>query len=341
MAPSRLTDDFKLELRFVAPDQREEDAIRDFVAWLSQVEIKDAPGAATLEEFEQAIRNAAHLIGSPLSSPFDFMYDSPPMSLHLHPADAPEYLRAAFRIWTTELRGLWKAAGCTGIPDEECVMLAQLEVPVLHLPGGWQVDGVRPVGVHEERRPYLIHLRLLQEWLLGGRRESAPSDDVTHEMAFGQSASAGISRSYSRADHTHGTPPAPTITGAFVEHPSAAGTYAIVAAGTVRGDNNNRQPVYNVLRVTGIGTRNGQVSITFSGYEEPLRTGGKFQYIVKALPVFNDAVKTNVVVNFHHFDPNPNVGFVLSVMDMSGNLLGRNVLAGLEIMIEVSRFPST
>src|SRR5262249_18448184 len=34
MAPSRLQDDFKLELSFTPPDQREEDAVRDFVDWL-------------------------------------------------------------------------------------------------------------------------------------------------------------------------------------------------------------------------------------------------------------------------------------------------------------------
>src|SRR5918998_2923582 len=39
VAPSRLADDFKLELRFEAPDQSEEDALRDYVEWLGQVEV--------------------------------------------------------------------------------------------------------------------------------------------------------------------------------------------------------------------------------------------------------------------------------------------------------------
>src|ERR1700757_4627524 len=33
MAPSRIVDDFRLELRLQPPAQREEDAVRDFVAW--------------------------------------------------------------------------------------------------------------------------------------------------------------------------------------------------------------------------------------------------------------------------------------------------------------------
>jgi len=44
MAPSRLVDDFRLELRMTPPPQQEEDAIRDFVAWLDQIQITDSPG---------------------------------------------------------------------------------------------------------------------------------------------------------------------------------------------------------------------------------------------------------------------------------------------------------
>jgi hypothetical protein len=39
MADSRLVDDFRLELRFDAPDQHEEDAVRTFVEWLTLVPI--------------------------------------------------------------------------------------------------------------------------------------------------------------------------------------------------------------------------------------------------------------------------------------------------------------
>ena len=38
-AASRIIDDFRLELRLDPPAQREEDAIRDFVAWLRQIQI--------------------------------------------------------------------------------------------------------------------------------------------------------------------------------------------------------------------------------------------------------------------------------------------------------------
>jgi hypothetical protein len=184
MAPSRLKDDFQLELRFAPPDQREEDARRDFVAWLSQVEITDAPSGVTLEEFSNIVRQAASplsspldaSLGSPLGLPPDFMYGSPPVSLHINTADVCAYLRAAFRLWVTELRPLWLGRGCGTPPDEECLLLAELHVPIVHvaLTGALQVDETHSVVVHEEGRPYLISLRMLQEWLLCGQRGTGP-----------------------------------------------------------------------------------------------------------------------------------------------------------------------
>jgi hypothetical protein len=60
--------------------------------------------------------------------------------------------------------------------------------------------------VNEDRRPYLVHLRLLQEWLTCGLRQPLPSDTVAAETAFDLAAAAGASPHFSRADHTHGTP---------------------------------------------------------------------------------------------------------------------------------------
>lgn len=225
MAASRLKDEFKLELRFTPPDQREEDALRDFVAWLKLVEISDAPGSfATLPEFEAAIRSAASFLSSPLgsppSSPPDFMFGSPPAWLRIPADQACAYLRAAFRIWVTELRPLWLGKGqqCGTQPDEECLLLAEVNVPLVQtLAGAWQVDDARSLVIDEERRPYLLHLRFLQEWLLCGRlgiggsggAVVTPGNTVTAETVFGGTPNAGIAAEYSRADHTHGTPPAP------------------------------------------------------------------------------------------------------------------------------------
>ncbi|HSF33663.1 MAG TPA: hypothetical protein VLK82_24755, partial [Candidatus Tectomicrobia bacterium] len=232
LVPSRLADDFVLELRFSPPDQREEDALRDFVAWLSQIDIADPPGPFTpLEDFIEAVRNAAQPSASPPSSPPDFMFGSPPASLRIPRADACTYLRAAFRVWTTELRPRWRPrfdrATCGDTPlsqsdPEGCVLLAEVVLPVIRTPDGdWAVDDTLPILVNEERRPFLLHLRFLQEWLLCGRHETAaslesppsgmslPGDSVMPETAFDLAFDAGVAAEHSRADHTHGTPPDP------------------------------------------------------------------------------------------------------------------------------------
>src|SRR5205085_5535004 len=169
MAPSRIADDFRLELRLSPPDQTEEDALRDFVDWLGQVQITDEPGSfATLQELEDAIRNASHLYSSPLASPPDYMYGSPPSGLRIHPGMAFEYLRAVSRIWVTELRPGWQARGhdaaLTGgqTDDEESVLLAEVSFPVTR-PGvtsAWEIKSNATIEVHEERRPYVLHLRM-------------------------------------------------------------------------------------------------------------------------------------------------------------------------------------
>lgn len=183
MAPSRLQDDFCLSLRLKAPNQREEDALRDFVRWLKQVDMSEGFPSTPLDDFIQAIRDAAHPWLSPPASPpssppGDFMFDSsPPGSLHIDPADSCEYLRVAFRLWVTELRPKWIARwhGCAAThfgsddaSEEECVLVAALDVPLVQSNGGWLVNDAGTTTIDESNRPYVVHLRMLQEWLLCG-----------------------------------------------------------------------------------------------------------------------------------------------------------------------------
>lgn len=195
MAPSRLTDDFSLELRLEKPNQREENAVRDFVAWLKQVEASESQPSTPLDQFLQAIRDAAAVwLTSPLSSPpGDFMFGSPPAFLVINTADAGEYFRAAFRTWVTELRPQWVARwhGCAAVhiegdeaADEDCVLLAELDVPLLPLsPGAFDIPNL-PIPVNQNERPYLVHLRLLQEWALAGMAAtSAPPAELSLGMS--------------------------------------------------------------------------------------------------------------------------------------------------------------
>jgi hypothetical protein len=255
MAPSRLSDDFTLELRLAPPDQREEEALRAFIAWLRQVRVGDAQTThkdkfTTPENFAQAIRKAAH--SSDPASPTALMTGSPPTQL-LIPADkACEYWQIAFVIWTTELRPHWRALCSNGdVPDEESLLLAKLWMPISKSPttGGWQVKPhktTNPVLVDEGDRPRLLHLQLLQEWMLCGRHETPPSDFVSEATSFGQKPDPGKMTSYSRGDHSHGTPE------------NILYSLSVILSGYSRADHSHGTPE---LRGDAVNTRDGSVTV--------------------------------------------------------------------------------
>jgi hypothetical protein len=189
MAYSRLRDDFKLELRVrqdgrpPSPDQREEDALRDFIKWLNEhlVVTQDEDNLTSEDDFTAAVLAAAHpAVLPPGELPPDFMLDNSPADpMRVHVSQAAEFRRIAFRLWVTEFRPRWRplrfntqTASCapdgadagTGA-DDNCVLLANLRVP---LTADALLDPMTPVRVLEARRPYVIHQRMLQEWLLSG-----------------------------------------------------------------------------------------------------------------------------------------------------------------------------
>lgn len=193
MAPTRIIDDFRLELTLEPPPQSEEDAVRDFVTWLRGIEVAEfEPAAGDLEAFLQAIKDAV-TGASPPQSPPDFLVGSPPDWLRIPRHLLCEWMRAVLRLWVTELRPLWQAqcgpqkscacggpCGCHGTgaqPDDmacDCLLLAAVRITR----GG---GGITGAVLDEERRPYLVHLRMLQELLLCG-----PSccDSCGHSRTF-------------------------------------------------------------------------------------------------------------------------------------------------------------
>jgi hypothetical protein len=308
MAPSRIVDDFRLELRLDPPPQREEDAVRDFVAWLRQIEIVDiAADPQHLKNFLDAIRAAAQ----ELLSPIDFLYGSPPSTLFIPRSEVCEWLRAAFGLLVTELRPLWQSAapacGCTSGSDhrEECLLLAEVDVPVLPPGDDWSVDPAREIVINADRRPFLLHLRMLQEWLLCSGSSVQPATTVEPERNFGLKDSVGTSLRYARADHTHGTV---SKTISLVEHTPEKGRYLIVAAGHFRADGTPIAPTYNKLIVTQEPVANEYIVKFGEGtgkadtrYVNP--TPGDFTYIVKGTLV---ASQLAAGANFNVIEFKPN-----------------------------------
>jgi hypothetical protein len=202
MADSRVADDFRLELRKDAPAQVEEDALRDFVKWLrANVQVVDASpppigdGASWLEALRPAAQPwlDAAAMSPPMSPPAsfatlgDYLSDLSPLGLAVGRGQLCEFLRVAFRFWVTELRPMWTARRCHRpmVKDQDCILLARLEFDVDWVggspAGAWQVVGSPPaVVVDEAARPFIVHLRLLQEWLTcgcecGGPGTAAPA----------------------------------------------------------------------------------------------------------------------------------------------------------------------
>jgi hypothetical protein len=178
---SRWTDDFTLELSLDPPAQREEAAVRDFVDWLRRIPVVDGPSSVKPEAFADAVRAAAFAVASPP----DFMYGAPPATLRVGRDDA----------WATDLRPSWAAAWwaaqercADGRPVEQpqpenVVLLARLGLPIVRnlLPGQapWQLKALDFSDprkyVDEDLRPFLVPVRMLQEWLWCGSKCGASS----------------------------------------------------------------------------------------------------------------------------------------------------------------------
>lgn len=199
MAPSRIADDYGLQLRDKPPQQVEEDALRDFVRWLrNNVLVIDSglspPGDDAL--WLAALRPAAQpwfdaMSALPPQSPppavqavGDYLIDIVPISVAS--ANLAEFLRVALRFWVTELRPLWAAVRHhrPQAADVDSLLLAAVRFDVVWVggqPGSWQIAGSpATVDIDESRRPLLAHTRLLQEWRLS---DSAADPGVAVALA--------------------------------------------------------------------------------------------------------------------------------------------------------------
>jgi hypothetical protein len=321
VAPSRIKDHFKLQLRLDPPLQTEEDALRNFVRALAQVAVVDPPGT-DLTTFETRVRNSQQpLTSPPTPAPNTYTY-SFPAGTSIPSDQVGAYLRAAMRIWTVELRPrcrpAWLAedgvccAGATQVvhpAEDDYITLAKIGVavhvdPVNTTPDNkpvWYVaSAVADVHVDDRDRPYVLHLRMLQEWLLSG----------SHPAAGGVVPLV-----------------APSLVGLVAHAPS----YGVVAAGLVRADHPAAVgPAVGNLRIASVAA--GEVVMTFDEYEEPYPVGD-FQYVVKVLAVSAPPRTPVPTVRFLEFRPN---GFAIKVTRGNANVSVAD-LQTVPFMIEVTR----
>lgn len=304
MAPSRLSDDFILELRLDAPVQREEQALRSFVAWLKRIKLVDAEdeNVTSLSQFREVVSKAAQHTGKD-DVPFASLPD-----VTIPVKKANEYWEAAFQLWTTEIRPLWQAkSGRWDIPAEEPVLLAALRMKITpDKDENWQVVIPKkgsPVTIHEDERPYLLNLRLLQAWLQSEPREISQTAIVVNEVEVEE----------------------PVEEEESIEVQEAEPSCQIVAAGTIKCDGTNTLPVFNHLRAHV--QENGVIDVRFNGYE----AANIPYYVVHAMPVWNSKIHAcTVCLDYFHEH-----SFFLRIMNTRGELVRVDELRHLELMIQV------
>jgi hypothetical protein len=318
VAPSRTGDDFQLELAFDLPPQLEEVALREFVSWLQARITVTGGGAVSLSipDYLKAIRAAAAAgAAAPPPPPPAIgprLIDTPPLMLTVPAAQLPDYLRAALRLWVTELRPQWRpdwlgdkhgwagdepfASADQGNRVVLATLTLQIEPPGLNSPG-WTVapaaDVPSPIAITDDSRPYVLPLRFLQEWLL------AQTKGAVGAVPGPQVVAAGVV--------SFTPPPAPATP------PS----------------------VVNGLQVKEVKTAGpvNQLRLSFGGYVPPPASGGP-QYLVKALPWPKSPLK-NLTVSFGGYQAD---GFLLLVSSDGAPLADADAKA-LPLMVEVSQYP--
>jgi hypothetical protein len=184
MQASRIADSWKLHLSFQQPAQREEDAVRALVAWLKSIPLVEHP-AQQPDDVVRELRKAADALLGASDLPGDLTLLPPPEDFFIARQDLCDCLCAVLRVWTTELRPRVQervaagggACGCSDAAEssppasaapEEDVLLAELWVPVTESNEVIALDSGSPVEVNEDGRPYLLHLRMLQELVTCG-----------------------------------------------------------------------------------------------------------------------------------------------------------------------------
>ncbi len=156
MVNSRIEDFFELKLSLTPPPMIEEAIVQRFGVLLGRIEITpDAAKYTASSDLETMVRNLGKI--------------NIPKKIFLSPDSASEILRNAFRVFVTEVRPAIKGKdGDCFSSDGDCVCLARLDVPVdedkVSLKGA-----AKDITVALEDRPFLLHTRLLQEWLLCGK----------------------------------------------------------------------------------------------------------------------------------------------------------------------------
>jgi hypothetical protein len=190
LADSRIADSFAIDFTWNAPAQLENDALRTFAGWLRQVDILPGADAGTpLDVFTAAVESqvAAAIAQAATAFADPPLAATPPPDPDPASGEAPlviprdqyaTYINAAFDVWVRRLRaGAMAHFGPVPAADGEAeagLLLAAIDVL---LDAGNLVFPPAPDAPAVARwlgRAQLVHLRMLQQWLITSAATDAP-----------------------------------------------------------------------------------------------------------------------------------------------------------------------
>jgi len=166
MAPSRIADDYCLEIRFEPPPMAEARAVEALTALFASIDTSGAPAddAATLGA---ALRRAEVQLRAALGVPDPKGFapqagDFDPVKLNQ--AALGRFGAALKRAWITRLRPhvTAQACGIASVAADDCVLLARLGVPIVKVGDNWVLDDNRAVELDQADRPFLLSAAVAQ-----------------------------------------------------------------------------------------------------------------------------------------------------------------------------------
>lgn len=166
MAPSRIADDYALSFAFDPPPMAEAGALDALETLWPNVAVGGVANSAAA--FADAIRKAELQLRVALGVyPADAPAPPPADLLQIDvPTEAAARFRAAVRtLWVTRLRPLVAAQSCAAetLPAQDCVLLAQLRLPVVRVATHWEVDGaMAAITLDETSRPVMLSATVAQ-----------------------------------------------------------------------------------------------------------------------------------------------------------------------------------
>ncbi|HEV6967653.1 hypothetical protein [Roseateles sp.] len=190
-ADARVVDGFALDFAWTPPDASEDLALRAVVAWIRGIKVRPtAPAGQTLASFQRQVEAGLKeaitaawgdphaptppmpaAATPPLPLPSHVSLPAPPTELQIPRAEVAAYYAAAFEVWTRLLRSGFMAHHGP-VPGAEPLAERALLLAAVDAKAG--ADGTRAVRMLG--RPQLLHLRLLQEWLLRDGSQDAPRE---------------------------------------------------------------------------------------------------------------------------------------------------------------------